>query len=213
MGKELTFKMSKKIVGMAEKPLRTREEAVLLLLYTIRMFDAERFFEDERSEEVKISINKMNRIFYLLEGKIFSIQFPFCIDRNSNREKTKIYYNITGTEINSIVLSFLIEVFEKMDQEDIDFETIFDLIMESEVNDNITMKERWLLILHLLKYDLGYIRYDNDPEHENGKMHPLNHLDVCLDTSASYKIGLDRKIDFDDLKNILDVTHECWFIR
>lgn len=66
MGKELTFKMSKKIVGMAEKPLRTREEAVLLLLYTIRMFDAERFFEDRRNEEVKISINKMNRIFYLL---------------------------------------------------------------------------------------------------------------------------------------------------
>ena len=62
MGKELTFKMSKKIVGMAEKPLRTREEAVLLLLYSIRMFDAERFFEDRRNEEVKISINKMNRM-------------------------------------------------------------------------------------------------------------------------------------------------------
>ena len=40
MEKELTFKMSKQIIEMSTKPLRTREEAVLLLLYTIRMFDS-----------------------------------------------------------------------------------------------------------------------------------------------------------------------------
>lgn len=70
----------------------------------------------------------------------------------------------------------------------------------------------WLLISHLLKYDLGYIRYDIDSEHENGRMHPLNHLDICLDTAATYKIGLDKKIEFDDFKNILDITNECWYI-
>ena len=68
------------------------------------------------------------------------------------------------------------------------------------------------MLAHLLKYDLGYIRYDIDPEHENGRMHPLNHLDICLDTAATYKIGLDKKIEFDDFKNILDITNECWDI-
>jgi len=43
-------------------------------------------------------------------------------------------------------------------------------------------------------------------------MHPLNHLDICLDTAATYKIGLDKKIEFDDFKNILDTTNECWYI-
>lgn len=74
MGKELTFRMSKQIAEMSIKPLRTREEAILLLLYTIRMFDVSIFLTDERSEKVKISIDKMNRIFYLLEGKMFSMQ-------------------------------------------------------------------------------------------------------------------------------------------
>ena len=57
-----------------------------LRLYTIRMFDVSIFLTDERSEKVKISIDKMNRIFYLLEGKMFSMQFPFCIDDSSNQD-------------------------------------------------------------------------------------------------------------------------------
>lgn len=213
MGKELTFRMSKQIAEMSIKPLRTREETILLLLYTIRMFDVSIFLTDERSEKVKISIDKMNRIFYLLEGKMFSMQFPFCIDDSSNQDNVIIYHNITGTVINPMVLSFLIEAFEKMNRKEMDFETIFEIIMEPEVNDDdFTTKEMWLLISHLLKYDLGYIRYDIDPEHENGRMHPLNHLDICLDTAATYKIGLDKKIEFDDFKNILDITNECWYI-
>ena len=112
-----------------------------------------------------------------------------------------------------MVLSFLIEAFEKMNRKEMDFETIFEIIMEPEVNDDdFTTEEMWLLISHLLKYDLGYIRYDIDPEHENGRMHPLNHLDICLNTAATYKIGLDKKIEFDDFKNILDITNECWYI-
>ena len=86
-------------------------------------------------------------------------------------------------------------------------------MMETEQNDDeFTIEQMWTLFSYLLKYDLGYIRYDIDPEHENGKLHPLYHLDICLDNSATYKIGLDKKIEFDDLKNILDITNECWYI-
>lgn len=44
MGKELTFTMSQQIIDMASKPLRKREDAILLLLYTIRMFDFHEIF-------------------------------------------------------------------------------------------------------------------------------------------------------------------------
>lgn len=213
MGKELTFKMSKQIVEMSGKPLRKREDTILLLLYTIRMFDISNFLSDEHREEVKISIDKMNRIFYILEGKIFSMQFPFCIDDSDGQDSVVIYHNITGTIITPRVLSFLIETFEDMNRKDMDFETFFEIIMESAGNDDdFTIKERWFLISYLLKYDLGYIRYDIDPEHEHGKIHPLNHLDICLDTAATYKVGLYKKIGFDDFKNILDITNDCWYI-
>lgn len=212
MSKELTFRMSKQIIDMSSKPLRKREEAILLLLYTIRMFDINKYLPDNRNENVRISIDKMNRIFYLLEGKMFSMQFPFSIESDNDKNKIVIYDNVTGTIINSLVLSFLIEAFEKMNRQEADFDTMFEIIMEPEVNSsNFTIKNTWHLISYLLKYDLGYIRYDIDPEHENGKLHPLNHLDICLDTSATYKIGLNQQIEFDDFKDILDITTESWY--
>lgn len=73
----------------------------------------------------------MNRIFYLLKGKIFSMQFPFRIENN---------------------------------------------------------------------------------DVQNGKLHPLHHLDICLDSSAIYKIGLNQEIGFDNFKDILDTTTESWYI-
>ena len=86
-------------------------------------------------------------------------------------------------------------------------------MMETEQNDDeFTIEQMWRLFSYLLKYDLGYIRYDIDPEHENGKLHPLYHLDICLDNSATYKIGLNQEIRFDNFKDILDTATESWYI-
>ena len=212
MGKEFTYKMSRDILDLSSKPLRKREEAILLLLYTIRMLDASQYISNERSEQVIISINKMNRIFYLIDNKIFSLQFPFRMECDGAQDNKIIYDGVTGTVISPMVLSFLIEAFEKMSRREDDFDTIFEIVMEHEVNnEEFTFKKRWQLISYLLKYDLGYLRYDFDPEHEVGKMHPLNHLDVCIDNSATYKIGLKKEIDFRDMKDILDLTTECWY--
>lgn len=214
MGKEFTYKMSRDILEMSSKPLRKREEAILLLLYTIRMFDVSQYISDERSEQVIISIDKMNRIFYLVGNKIFSMQFPFRVECDGVQDSNIIYDSVTGTVISPMVLSFLIEAFEKMSRREVDFDTIFEIIMEPEVNDEeFTSKTMWQLISYLLKYDLGYLRYDFDPEHEDGKIHPLNHLDICLDGSATYKIGFEKEIGFSDMKDILDLTTECWYFR
>ena len=35
-------------------------------------------------------------------------------------------------------------------------------------------------LAYLLKYDIGYLRYDYDPQNEKGKMHPLILLKVLL---------------------------------
>ena len=213
MGKELTYKMSKRIIEYSLLPLRTREDAILLILKTIRMFDISKLLSDERKERVVISINKMNRIFYILDGKMFSMQFPFCVDKSSDMEEIRIYDKLTGMEITPRVLAILIEAFEKLKHEDVDFDTVFEIVMESqETGNEFTSKNLWLLISQLLKFDLGYLRYDKDPKNENGKLHPLNHLDICLDTSATYKLGLRKELTFLEFRNILDTTTECEYI-
>ena len=212
MEKLLIFNMSSHILDMAVKPLRSRESAILLMLHTIRMFDDYEFIKEEREEKVNISINKMNRIFYSLEKKIFSMQFPFYIYDNS--KKISIYHKATGIDVNPIVQSFLIKVFEELNNKDIDIETFYYLIMDFRSIDKEYSEEQiWSLILHLLRYDLGYIRYDVDHKNANGNMHPVNHFDVCLDSSATYKIGLYEGIEFDEFKDILDITTKCWHMN
>jgi hypothetical protein len=170
MGKELTFTMSQQIIDMASKPLRKREDVILLLLYTIRMFDLDKSELNIHNESIRISINKMNRIFYLLKGKMFSMQFPFRIENNDIQNGIRIYDSVTGILINATTLSFLIGLFEQINRPETDFEKVFEIMMETEQNDDeFTMEQMWTLFSYLLKYDLGYIRYDIDPEHENGK--------------------------------------------
>lgn len=214
MAKEITFKMSKQIIERSKVPLRSREDAILLLLYTIRMFDVSDYIPKERTEQVVVSIDKMNRLFYILDKKMFSMQFPFCIDKRDNAKKIVIYDSITRIEINPIILSFLIETFEMMNKTEGDFDTILESITNPEVQDeNITINNKWMMISYLLKFDLGYLRYDNDYTHANGKMHPLNHLDICMDSAATFKIGLEKKITFSEFKNILDITKECAYMN
>ena len=104
-------------------------------------------------------------------------------------------------------------MFEQINRPETDFEKVFEIMMETEQNDDeFTIEQMRTLFSYLLKYDLGYIRYDIDPEHENGKLHPLYHLDICLDNSATYKIGLNQEIRFDNFKDILDTATESWYI-
>lgn len=136
----------------------------------IRMFDLDKSELNIHNESIRISINKMNRIFYLLKGKMFSMQFPFRIENNDIQNGIRIYDSVTGILINATTLSFLIGLFEQINRPETDFEKVFEIMMETEQNDDeFTMEQMWTLFSYLLKYDLGYIRYDIDPEHENGK--------------------------------------------
>ena len=121
--------------------------------------------------------------------------------------------SVIGDMAYATTLSFLIGLFEQINRPETDFEKVFEIMMETEQNDDeFTIEQMWTLFSYLLKYDLGYIRYDIDPEHENGKLHPLYHLDICLDNSATYKIGLNQEIRFDNFKDILDTATESWYI-
>lgn len=58
-------------------------------------------------KSIRISINKMSRIFYLLKRKMFSMQFPFQIENNDIQNGIRIYDSVTGILINATTLSFL----------------------------------------------------------------------------------------------------------
>lgn len=213
MAKQITFTMSKQIMEMALKPLRSKIEAVLLILNTIRMFDISvtPFVKQKRREEVVISIDKMRRVFYLLENKCFSMHFPFFVKVHGS---SVVVYDVFHTQLTPLLLSCLIEIFESMERIYMDFDAVFEMITNPSYDrTDFSAQEIWMIVSYLLQFELGYLRYDIDFEHECGKNHPLNHLDVCLAETVSYKLGLEHEIGFDDFRDILDVTTECWYIK
>ena len=213
MEKEASYSMSKGIFEMAGRPLRSRREAILLLLYTIRMFDIEEWIAENKAAKVVISINKMNRIFYVLEDKIFSMQFPFSVEME-NGKITRIYDTGTGLDINAVLVSMLIGIFEKINTNGFSFDGFFDEIISCADNlPDAGMERIWGIVKFISSYDLGYIRYDYDKKHKKGLLHPLNHLDICLDTAATYKIGLEKSLNYEVFKNILDTTADCFFLN
>lgn len=60
--------------------------------------------------------------------------------------------------------------------------------------------------------ETGYIRYDYDPDHENGTLHPLYHFDVNYSSKGTYKMGINKKMEKEDFVDLLDIKTKCHYI-
>lgn len=63
-----------------------------------------------------------------------------------------------------------------------------------------------------MTFEEGYIRYDYDEEHENGDLHPLNHLDIFYSSKPTFKIGLRDRYQKDYLVNLVNRETNCIYL-
>ena len=194
------------------KPIRSKQDVILLLLETLKLVkDVENGITNERGRII-ICIDKMNRIFYETDEKIFSLCFPFSLEEKENHY-LRIYDNLTDLEITNQMISLLISILKKDDKLGESFESVMDFIIESaEDYEYENIDDIWRLLFKLWHMEDGYIRYDYDPEHENKMIHPLYHLDVNYSSGATYKFGLTGALKADEFKDILDTTTDCSYL-
>lgn len=194
------------------KPVRSKQDIILLLLETLKVVNNT---ENEVSNEkgrIIIFIDKMSRIFYETDEKVFSLCFPFSLEEKENHH-VRVYDSLTDLEITNQVISLLISIFKQDGKLGESFESVIDFIIESaEDYEYENIDDIWRLLFKLWYMEDGYIRYDYDPKQENGKMHPLYHLDVNYSSGTTYKIGLNTPLQVNELKDILDTTTECVFL-
>ena len=74
------------------------------------------------------------------------------------------------------------------------------------------MKKKTVMTL-LLKSEPCYLRYDYDPKNENGKKHPLFHLDVNFFKYGNWKIGLHDMITPYRFCQIFNKENDCEFFE
>lgn len=210
--KIVEWKMNSFFYEKVMKPIRSKQDIILLLLETLKLADnMEENFANEKGKIV-ICIDKMSRVFYETNNKIFSFCFPFSL-KERGEQSYRIYDSLTNIEITNQMISLLISIFRENGKLKESLDNVMDFIIENandyEYNN---INDIWMIIFKLWHMEDGYIRYDCDPEHQDGDMHPLYHLDVNYSSEVTYKIGLEHSFNIDELKNILDTTKECLYL-
>ncbi|NDU67322.1 hypothetical protein FXO08_04255 [Enterobacter hormaechei] len=191
------------------KPVRDRKQVVELLLSTMRLFLLQPLPRPLKiSGLLELRISKMSRLFFFSENKHFSIAFPFIAKLND--DGVLAFYNDSGFEISSKTLSEITAIIDSgYDFDNGSFIDFYDSFEESLVES----PNFWTVFLKLMTFEEGYIRYDYDEEHENGDLHPLNHLDIFYSSKPTFKIGLRGRYQKDYLVNLVNRETNCVYLN
>ncbi|RMT90971.1 hypothetical protein ALP39_200286 [Pseudomonas marginalis pv. marginalis] len=189
-------------------PIRARKDVITLLMKVIKLMDVGPALIGQPGEEYfELVISHTSRLFFYSEDKHFSIGFPF----NATLENDQLVFkSLTGVIIDSQMTSDILGV---MSSEEIFF---YDDIIDfaAPVSDYfLHNKGGWAVLRDLLMTEDGYIRYDHDPVHAKGDIHPLHHLDVFYGARQTFKIGLAKKIDRAHLHDALDSQTPCHYLN
>ena len=167
------------------------------------------------SGKIVLYVDKMSRLFFCLQGKAFSFHFPFQVRIDRESSTVSFTYN-SSVVIDSIIGSLLVAVFSQEAFSDGRLEQIDERIKQ-EVDDNewegIDYSEVCELVKYLLMVEAGYFRYDYDPHHANGVIHPENHIDVFYSSNCTIKLGLDEPISADWIIDMSNTLTGCKYLR
>jgi hypothetical protein len=154
---------------------------------------------------MKLVIDKMNRLFFHKENKYFSVSFPFSTLLDEDNKVIEIN-SYSGKRVDFQSISGVISVLEseqfRLNPSPIGY------YMNSNGVDSIGLE----LLEEIFRFEPSYIRYDYDPANENGRLHPLYHMDINYSTYGTFKLGLNNEINLAYLENLLNTNTDCAYI-
>ena len=151
----------------------------------------------------KLLIDKMSRLFFFKHKKYFSVSFPFTVvvEGSTVLEVSTYTGRSIGFEIISSAISILNNLEFQLDPSPLNF----------WADSNNSELEALYLLEEIFLFEPGYLRYDWDPVNENGKLHPLHHIDVNYSGYGTFKIGLNRELIIDEFQDVLNIRTNCRF--
>lgn len=197
------------------KPIRRQKDCVVLILDILNILLVGEEMSDEKGM-ITVVVDKMSRLFCFSDSKYFSMVFPFDMERVEEKGNTyRIYDWVLNMEIDNRLTALMERILDQIDFEESTIDEIiekayFDVAEEGYLEDEVS--NCFNLVMRLLSMELGYIRYDYDPEHENGTLHPLYHLDINFSSKGTYKLGMARKMREEDFIDLLDIKTDCKYI-
>lgn len=197
------------------QPIREKKDCILLLLDTLEILVAAMPLNGDEKAKIVIRNSKMSRAFYFMQDKYYSILFPFSLEEREENDSYAIYDPVLDMEVNNREISLMRTILDRIDFINSTVETMLESIyydMEGEEYAGIEIERCWGILMRMFSLELGYIRYDYDPEHVNGDFHPPHHLDINYSAKCTYKLGLKEKISINDFTDLLDIQTKCKYL-
>jgi hypothetical protein len=190
------------------KPVRDKRDYFTLLLNAVRYINIYSSITDPTgaTEQLILRVGKSSRLLFSSEKKSFSVSFPFLITLKNGAYQ--IYYKNYG-EIDSVVISELLKLLKE--DSPLFGGEVFDFA-EVIQDQSATRPLLWHMFRDIVFSESGYMRCDIDIENENGKLHPLHHIDVFFSSNAKVKIGLHEAMDTHSFLDLLDEETDCHFL-
>ncbi len=201
--KKLVFELKDTLYDLAFQSELMKDRIPILLL----VIEACRFMmhnEQITNATCKfmLVVDNMNRLFFFKENKMFSVMFPFHVNEYPSVRFDLNNLPLDGKMLSDANLIFESDLFRLTDP--IDFiDPILNLQTENP--------DLWSVVQHLMTYEIGYVRYDDDPEgfrkaSQKGvpRHHPRYHYDINIDSQATFKIGLPSHLTPDGFVDFLN---------
>jgi hypothetical protein len=205
--KKFDFSLDKFQLSRMMSSFREKRDIINLWMTVIKLIISYSKPDDDAVVGMLVlHVDKMSRIFISSDEKSFSTTFPFVIYENgAYLEFGSTACPVIDSKITSDIIS-LINASEVLDSRNVlaFAEPLMEIVGEPDMV--------WELFRDLMLCDDGYIRIDHDPANENGKIHPLDHIDIFYSQSATFKIGLLEKPNLSGFHDILNYRTDCHFL-
>lgn len=215
--KSFCFELTDDLYKQASRPIRKKEDIISLLLNTLKIFMSVLPVEEtncQSNNKLILNVDKMSRLFYSIENKIFTINFPFSVYKVESIDFLKLKYN--NIEIDSYISSLLISIFEENETFSIPFDNMKEFVLQHMAENGwneADPQDVCDIIKKLIVFETGYLRYEYDKLHANARIHPQNHIDFYYESNNEIKVGLDNRIDSKWLVDFSNINTECKFIK
>lgn len=186
-------------------PIRDKIEYAKILAFGARHLLLNMPVKQEKDmAKIKLIVDKMSRLFVYKGTKFYSVSFPFTVSI-LGEEVTDIA-SYSGKKVDSKSISAIIAILESYE-----FKlnpSLIDFYIEPGSIDSAGL----FLLEEIFLFEPSYIRYDFDEENQNGKLHPLNHLDINYSQYSTFKLGLKNTISDEYFENLQNTKTDCSFV-
>lgn len=215
--KYFCYELTGDLYEQASRPIRKKEDVLSLLVSTIKVLVSMPVSEESSiryANKVILFVDRMSRLFFCTENKIFTINFPFSVSVFEEAETLKVSYR--HIEIDSYISSLIISVFEESETFSLPLDNMQEFVLQHMADngwEDAELDDVCDIIKKLIIFETGYFRYDHDKMHANGHLHPEHHLDFYYESNNELKIGLEDLVDHHWMMDLANINTDCKYVK